>query len=133
MKVWLKSVVTAATAVLTAVFLVSILGTAPALAITVVNPDFESPSIGQIAAGYIQCPQTTSAIGWTFSCPANAAGTGFVGVSGVQKNGSLLNAAPAPPGHQTAFIENIGVISQTIEFQYGGTYTLGFYLSPAAD
>jgi hypothetical protein len=133
MKVWLKSVVTAAIAVLAAVFLVSILGTAPALAITVVNPDFESPSIGQIAAGYIQCPQTTSAIGWTFSCPANAAGTGFVGVSGVQKNGSLLNAAPAPPGHQTAFIENAGVISQTIEFQYGGTYTLGFYLSAAAD
>jgi len=94
--------------------------------VTIVNSDFGSPSVGQAANGFISCPPTTLQVGWTFDCPAG-------GDSGVQKNGSTLGAPDAPAGHlQTAYIRNLGAISQPIEFKSSGIYMLTFYLAARA-
>ncbi len=120
-----KSILRSAIVGLAALSFTQIIGTGRAHAQVVVNPDFESPSVGQAPQGYVPCPPTTAGVGWTFDCPTG-------GLAGVQKNGSIFGAAPAPPGHQTAFIQNLGKLSQTIEFQYAGTYTLVFSLSADA-
>jgi hypothetical protein len=79
--------------------------TAPAL----VNPSFEIPAI----ASYQYNPSATG-IGWTFSTS-----------SGIQHNNSAWGASPTPDGVQTAFIQNIGTITQTITLD-AGSYTLSF-------
>jgi hypothetical protein len=94
-----------------------------AYALTVVNPDFQIPVVGQAAGGVIQCPQTSAQIGWIFSCGSN-------GSSGVQLN-KLFSAPNAPPPGQVAFIQNAGSISQLIDFKEFGTYTLTFYMAAA--
>jgi hypothetical protein len=120
-----KSIVRLAAVSLTALAFMQIVCAERAHAQAVVNPDFGDPAVGQAANGFISCPPTSSTVGWTFECPTG-------GLSGVQKTGSIFGAAAAPPGHQTAFIQNLGAISQTIEFTYAGTYTLAFYLSAGA-
>ncbi|MFD2331645.1 hypothetical protein ACFSR7_20515 [Cohnella sp. GCM10020058] len=72
------------------------------------NAGFEAPSTSTLQYG----PMTN---GWTFD--ANGAG--------VQRNGSIFGAASAPEGVQTAFIQNVGQISQALNFT-AGTYTVGF-------
>src|SRR5207249_7425384 len=77
---------------------------------SLVNPSFEIPALG---GGYQYNPSAPG-IGWTFS--AN---------SGIQGNGSAWGAAPAPNGTQTAFIQIISSISQTLSLN-AGSYTLSF-------
>jgi hypothetical protein len=85
-------------------------GPPPAL---LVNPSFEIPAL---SGGYQYNPSAPG-IGWTFS--AN---------SGIQGNGSAWGAAPAPNGTQTAFIQIISSISQTLSLN-AGSYTLSFQAS----
>ena len=75
-----------------------------------VNPSFEIPALG---SGYQYSP-SGSGIGWTFG-----------GGSGIQGNNSAWGAAPAPDGTQTAFIQGIGSIAQTLNLS-AGSYTLSF-------
>jgi len=92
--------------------------------ITVVDGYFQNPPVGQAAGGSIQCPQTTPAIGWTFECPAG-------GSSGVQLN-SISEAPNALPPAQVAYIQNQGIISQTVNLPADGTYTVSFYVAAQA-
>ncbi len=71
------------------------------------NPGFETPG----TTTYIYGPMTN---GWTFD-----------GGSGVQHNGSAWGAASAPDGVQTAFLQSVGQMSQSVTFQ-AGTYSVGF-------
>jgi len=84
--------------------------------VTVVNPSFQIPPVGQAPGGSLPCPQTTPAIGWTFVCP-----------SGVF-NDPISSAPNAPPPPQVGYVQNGGSISQTIDLPYSGTYTLSFYV-----
>jgi hypothetical protein len=76
-----------------------------------VNPSFETPVLP--SGGYQYNPSATG-IGWTFSSN-----------SGIQGNGSAWSAAAAPDGVQTAFIQSISSISQTLSLN-AGSYTLTF-------
>jgi hypothetical protein len=77
--------------------------------VTVLNPNFQLPAVGQAAGGAIQCPQSSPTIGWVFSCGAG-------GSSGVQLN-SVFTAPNAPPPGQVGFIQNSGAIAQAIDFK----------------
>ena len=78
----------------------------------VANAGFEAPS----TLTYTKGPMTHD---WTFNERA-----------GVQMNGSILGAAAAPEGIQTAFLQSVdgehGEISQSVQFE-AGTYTLSFH------
>ena len=74
---------------------------------TISNDSFELPS----TSNYIYGPMTN---GWIFDSHA-----------GVQTNGSTWSAPNAPDGTQTAFLQNGGTITQTLNFA-AGTYTLSF-------
>ena len=76
---------------------------------SLVNASFEIPALG---ASYQYNP-SAAGIGWTFT-----------GSSGIQGNGSAWDAAPAPNGTQTAFIQG-GSISQPLTLT-AGSYTLSF-------
>lgn len=93
--------------------------------ITVVNPNFQLPPVGQAAGGSVQCPASSPTIGWVFSCGPN-------GSSGVQVN-TVFSAPNAPPPGQVAFIQNAGAVSQQIDFKYQATYTLSFYVAAGAN
>lgn len=93
--------------------------------ITVVNPNFQLPPVGQAAGGAIQCPESSQTIGWVFSCGPN-------GSSGVQINSISEAPNTAPPG-QVVFIQNAGAVSQQIDFKYQTTYTLSFYVAAGAN
>ncbi len=77
---------------------------------SLVNASFETPGLGN---GYQYNP-SGSGIGWTFNSQ-----------SGIQGNGSAWGAAAAPDGVQTAFIQGIGTINQTLSLN-AGSYTLSF-------
>ena len=77
---------------------------------SLVNPSFEIPAL---ASGFQYNPSAPG-IGWTFSPN-----------SGVQKNGSAWGAATAPNGTQTAFIQRMSTITQTVNLN-AGSYTLAF-------
>jgi len=93
--------------------------------VTVVNPNFQLPPVGQAAGGPVQCPESSPTIGWIFSCRPN-------GSSGVQLN-TVFSAPNAPPPGQVAFIQNAGAVSQQIDFKYQATYTLSFYVAAGAN
>ncbi|HUH92770.1 MAG TPA: Ig-like domain repeat protein [Casimicrobiaceae bacterium] len=87
----------------------SIQASAPPAALSVVNPGFEIPVLP--SGGYQYNP---TASGWTFG-----------GSSGIQRNGSAWSAASAPQGVQTAFVQSLGTVSQTLTMS-AGNYTLSF-------
>jgi hypothetical protein len=74
-----------------------------------VNPGFEIPALG---SGYQYAP-TAAGVGWTFVS------------TGIQHNGSAWGAATAPEGVQTAFVQGIGSMSQTVTLT-AGSHTLSF-------
>ena len=78
---------------------------------SLVNPSFETPALG---SGYQYAP-TGAGIGWAFSSSG----------SGIEHNGSAFNAATAPDGVQTAYLQFIGSISQALSLN-AGSYTLSF-------
>src|SRR5256885_5979495 len=90
--------------------LLALMHTHHAAAETVVNSSFETPVLG---SGFQYNPSTPG-IGWTFNAG-----------SGIQGNGSAWGAANAPDGVQAAFIQNLGAISQAINFS-AGNHTLSF-------
>jgi len=69
-----------------------------------------------VGAGYQYSP-SGAGIAWTFGIGA-----------GVQGNGSVWGAAAAPDGTQTAFIQGLGSISQTIDLAVGA-YTLDLQIA----
>ena len=78
--------------------------------ISIANYGFETPSVG---TGYVYDPTGAS---WTFT-----------GSAGVEGNNSAWGAAPAPQGTQAAFLQETGVISQSISgFTSGQNYDLTF-------
>jgi Protein of unknown function (DUF642) len=89
----------------------------------VINPDFELPSVAQEPNGFIQSPPTGPDVGWEFGSVAGQ------GNSGVQRNNSVWGAPTAPTGNQTGYIQNLGSISQTINFTSASDYTLSFELA----
>lgn len=98
------------------VFALSVLwltSASPASAEDVVNGSFEIPALG---SSYKYNP-TGTGVGWTFG-----------GTSGIQGNGSIWNAPSAPNGVQTALIQNLGTISQTINFN-AGSHTLSMQVA----
>jgi hypothetical protein len=74
------------------------------------NASFEAPPLGN---GFQYGP-SGAGVGWTFYASA-----------GIQGNGSAWEAAPAPDGTQTAFIQGSGSLTQTIHLN-AGDYTLSF-------
>jgi hypothetical protein len=76
-----------------------------------VSPSFEIPVL---SSGGYQYNPSAAGIGWTFSSQ-----------SGIQGNGSAWGAAAAPDGTQTAFIQSVGSISQTLSLN-AGSYMLSF-------
>ncbi len=86
-----------------------------------VNSSFETPTL----PGSFMYNPTGAGVGWTFADK-----------SGVQANGSAWAGASAPDGSQTAFIQNLGAISQSVNLN-AGSYTLSLetarraYSSPA--
>jgi hypothetical protein len=93
--------------------------------ITVVNPNFQLPPVGQAAGGSVKCPESSPTIGWIFPCGPN-------GSSGVQLD-TVFSAPNAPPPGQVAFIQNAGSVSQQIDFKYQAPYTLSFYVAAGAN
>lgn len=81
--------------------------------ISVANASFETPDQG---GGYVYNPSGAS---WTFS---GAPGSG----SGLQGNGSGFSAPAATSGDQAAFIQNQGVMTQSLSLN-AGDYTLSLY------
>ena len=95
----------------------------------VINPDFALPSAAGTPQGIVVDPATSPQIGWTFTSTSVAAPTS----SGVQQNGSAFGAPTAPNGEQqTAYINNLGTISQHIDFKETGDYTLSFHIASRA-
>jgi hypothetical protein len=95
-----------------------------AAAQNVVNSNFSFPSAASAPNKIIEDPPTSAQIGWTFSkaTPNNT--------SGVQANGSAFNAPAAPDGlPQTAYIDDLGSISQNINFTRPGDYELSFQIA----
>jgi hypothetical protein len=74
------------------------------------NASFEIPAL----SGSYQYNPSAAGIGWSFST-----------ASGIQGNGSAWRATAAPDGSQTAFIQHLGTISQTLSLN-AGNYTLSF-------
>ena len=75
-----------------------------------VNASFETPFL---SSGYQYNP-TAAGVGWRFSSQG-----------GIEGNGSVWGASPAPNGVQAAFIQGTGTISQTLSLN-AGSYTLSF-------
>lgn len=97
-----------------------------ACAQNVVNANFAFPSATNVSDKVFVDPPTTPQTGWTFT----NAGTN---VSGVQQNGSALAGPTAPNGEQqTAFITDLGSISQNIDFKLPGDYELSFQIAAQA-
>ena len=76
-----------------------------------VNASFELPDVH--STGYQYNP-SGAGLGWAFSS-----------TSGIQHNGSAWNAAAAPDGVQTAFVQMTGTITQTLSLN-AGSYALAF-------
>ena len=76
----------------------------PALAQTVVNGSFETPSV----AGGMYLQYSPAGAGWTF---ANGAG--------IQHDGSAFGADDAPDGSQTAFVQSNGTMGQNVTLAAG--------------
>jgi hypothetical protein len=92
----------------------------------VVNADFGFPSAANVTGKVFVDPPTTPQTGWTFTGAGNNA-------SGVQQNGSTFNGPAAPNGEQqTAFITDLGSISQNIDFTLPGDYELSFQIAAQA-
>jgi hypothetical protein len=92
----------------------------------VVNSDFAFPSAANVSGKVFVNPPATPQTGWTFTQAGNNA-------SGVQQNGSTLGGPAAPNGEQqTAFITDLGSISQTIDFKLPGDYALSFQIAAQA-
>ncbi len=83
-------------------------GTAPSTQL--VNGSFEVPAL---STSFRYMP-TGTGIGWTFNSSA-----------GIQGNGSAWRATSAPDGTQTAFIQNLGMIAQSVNLT-AGSYVLSF-------
>ena len=77
------------------------------------NNSFEIPALGS------SYQYTPSSAGWSFVS------------AGVQGNGSAWGAVSAPDGTQTAFIQGVGSISQTITMN-AGSYMLSFKVARRA-
>ncbi|MEP6943490.1 MAG: Ig-like domain repeat protein [Betaproteobacteria bacterium] len=75
---------------------------------SIVNGGFESPAMG---SSFQYAP---AGAGWAFALGA-----------GIQGNGSAWGATAAPEGTQTAFIQSIGTVTQTLTLN-AGNYTLAF-------
>jgi hypothetical protein len=115
--------------VLSLFWLAALAAADPACAQKVVNPDFALPPAAGTAQGIIVDPATSPQIGWTFTSTTVAAPTS----SGVQQNGSAFGAPVAPNGEQqTAYINNLGTISQNIDFKEAGDYALSFHIAARA-
>ncbi|MES2657608.1 MAG: DUF642 domain-containing protein [Verrucomicrobiota bacterium] len=85
---------------------------------TIPNLSFETPNIGTGGGSYQYNPSGGS---WTFN---GAPGNG----SGLAGNGSGFNNPNAPDGTQTAFVQNLGTVTQTLSgFTPGRTYTVGYF------
>ena len=78
------------------------------LPLGILNTGFEFPSTASFQYG----PMTN---GWTFDTQ-----------SGVQRNGSAWGAPTAPQGSQTALLQNLGVITENVNFK-AGSYKVGFF------
>ncbi len=92
----------------------------------VVNSDFAFPPAANVSGKVFVNPPATPQTGWTFTRAGNNA-------SGVQQNGSTLGGPVAPNGEQqTAFITDLGSISQTIDFKLPGDYVLSFQIAAQA-
>jgi hypothetical protein len=97
-------------------------------AITVTDPNFDTPSAAQAPNGFIQIPTAPATeIGWNYDSTAPAGAQ-----CGVQQNGSGLHAPDTENGHQTAWLQNLCQIWQTITFPTSGNYTLSFKIAAAA-
>jgi hypothetical protein len=84
-----------------------------------VNPGFETPSVGAAAFAY-----SPAGSGWTFG--AQSGGNG----AGIAANGSAFNSGNpnAPQGVQVAFLQGLGTISQTFTgLVSGASYQVSFY------
>ncbi len=89
---------------------------ANALAQSVANFSFETPSIG--AGNYSYSP---SGGFWTFSAQSGNSGSGLVA------NGSGFSNPNAPEGTQAAFLQSYGTITQTLSgFTPGNSYTMTY-------
>ena len=104
---------------LAAFFILELAGVDGARAANVVNPSFELPVAGP-PLNYIADPPTTSGIGWTFSDQPVGSN------SGVQQSGVAFGDPVTTDGHQTGWILNLSMISQSIDFTEGGDYTVSF-------
>ena len=80
----------------------------PSTAQTILNGGFETPALA--AGTYAYGP---AAADWVFSG------------AGIQSNGSAWAAAAAPEGTQTAFVQNVGSVAQSLTLA-AGTYTVRF-------
>jgi hypothetical protein len=97
-------------------------------AITVTDPNFDTPSAAQTPNGFIQIPTAPATeTGWNYDSTAPAGAQ-----CGVQQNGSGLHAPDTQNAHQTAWLQNLCQIWQTITFPAGGDYTLTFKIAAAA-
>lgn len=76
-----------------------------------INCSFETPALS--SGAYLYNPSGTG-VAWTFA-----------GTTGIQRNGSAWGAATAPDGRQTAFVQGVGSMSQTVNLN-AGSYTLSF-------
>ncbi len=100
----------------------SALGASCASAATIVDPSFESPSVG--LGGYQYDPASAPA-GVTFD-------GGGAGGAGIQSNGSAWQLAAAPDGSQTAFLQSTGSYGASIsldvsDLTVGQSYRFSFY------
>lgn len=93
-------------------------GSVPALAgVTILNPSFESPSLG---SGNFR--EGNPPANWTYLGPGGSSGGGIVA------NGSAYGNSNAPDGNQALLLKSIGGVQQQLSgFVVGDTYTLSLY------
>ncbi len=81
---------------------------------TILNSSFETPDLSGL--GRLAYEYNPTGAGWT-----------FLAYSGVARNGSDFEAAPAPDGSQVAFSQGDGAFSQEVSgFQSGVVYSVVF-------
>ena len=105
-------------------------------AATVVNGSFAvPPNVASQPGGYLEGPNAAlsgSGVGWAFLKTVLKPSGGVGGDSGVTAAGGAGFDAPNPPGGgQMGFIQNLGAISQSIDFA-PGNYVLSFELAERA-